>query len=281
MKAQSCDVLHANQLIYTAQAAEYDKKNHVRNLSIRRYYRQLFQEHVFSGTGQLPLEKWRCLDVGCGTGFLEDIIAERVGFSLAIDATLALLALAKRKFRTQRVAFLQADALQLPFRRKTFDLVCSNAVLHHIPDYEEVLSGMVALLRPGGGLFIGYEPNAIPYRLFRPLLLLLSKIVPEHRRIDEIRRRSQQDLYPRLKGVNIHELSEYHIFYGKGIDPFALTKILDRMGIRGIHVHFTSLYQALLLCDAGIPLPVDAIPEWVYGLAGRMSLSFSLTGTKR
>ena len=73
-------------------------------------------------------------------------------------------------------------------------------------------------------MFLGYEPNAIPYRVFWPLLKVAAKIVPEHRDRDRIRERSGQRDHPSLKDVDIHELSEFHIFHGtrggRGIHPF-------------------------------------------------------------
>lgn len=277
----SSDVLHANQLFYTAQASEYDKKNYVQSQSIQRYYQRLFEEHIFLGSPVSKLAKWRVLDVGCGTGFLEKILVGKVDSIFSMDATFAMVMLARQNLQNEQIVWLQADALRLPYKPESFDLVCSNALLHHMYDFEGVLSEMVSLLAPGGKLFLGYEPNAIPYRFFRPFLLALSRIVPEHKHQDKIREASGQDSHPRLKKVNIHRLSEYHIFHGKGIHPFRLEQFLWERGIVNTRVHFTSLYQAALLRDSGIPFPVDSIPEWLFRLTGRMSLSFSLTGTKR
>lgn len=274
------DVLLANQLYYKTQARDYDRKNHVVNPSISRYYRRLFERHVFFGASS-EVRQWRVCDVGCGTGFLESVLQNRVAEIYAGDATLAMLQIARRKFPNTNIHWLLADARQLPLAAGQFDLVCSNAILHHIFDYERVLASMIDLVKPGGRLFLGYEPNAIPYRLAWPILKLASKIIPEHRDRERIRSESGQDRYPSLAQKDIHELSEFHIFHGRGIDPFKLRDRLTALGIVNIRLHFSSIYQAALLKDAGIPLPVDRIPDWLYRLPGQLSLSFSLTGTKR
>jgi hypothetical protein len=153
-------------------------------------------------------------------------------------------------------------------------------MLHHVFGFEQVLSRMISLLRAGGRLFVGYEPNAIPYGIFWPLLKVAAKIVPEHREREKIRHASGQEAHPRLKEVDIHELSEFHIFRGRGIHPFRLQRFAESQGIVDSRVHFSSVHQFALLQDSGLPLAVEIVPDWVFRLSGRLSLSFSLTGTK-
>ena len=279
----SSDVLLANQLYYGVEAAQYDRKNHVRNPAILRYYNSLFERFIFEGRSAAELQTWKACDVGCGTGFLEGLIGRRVGRLVAFDATHRMLQHAKARFGGGAIAFVQADAQRLPVGDARFDLVCSNAMLHHVFAFEQVLSHMVSLLKPGGKLFVGYEPNAIPYRLLWPALKVAAKIVPEHRERDRIRDASGQSAHENLKHVDIHELSEFHIFHGtrgRGIHPFDLRRFAMDQGIVDCRVHFSSIYQFALLKDSGVPLPVERLPDWLFALSGRMSLSFSLTGTK-
>ncbi len=277
----SSDVLLANQLLYTAQVGEYDKKNHVQSQAIHRYYRRLFEQYIFSGLDVFRITQWKALDIGCGTGFLEGILKDyQVGSIVALDGTLAMLQAARQKLANSRTFWLQSDAARLPFRTESFDLVCLNALLHHVYDYHQVLEVIVSCLKPGGKLFVGYEPNAIPYKFLRPLLLALAQIAPEQRKGEIIRKNSSQDLYPKLRAFDIHKLSEFHIFHGKGIHPYSLQDFLQERGFVNTKLHFTSLYQVALLRDLGVPIPVDLLPEWLCKLTGRMSLSFSLTSSK-
>jgi SAM-dependent methyltransferase len=195
-----------------------------------------------------------------------------------------MLLRARSKNRGARVSWIRADAQALPVRDEAFDLVCSNAMLHHVFGYEQVVTKMVAMLKPGGKLFLGYEPNAIPYRLFWPLLKVAARMVPEHRHRDSIRDASNQAAHPRLQDVDIHELAEFHIFHGtqgRGIDPHRLEALVSDLGIRDCRLHFSSVYQFALLRDSGVPVPLGLMPDWFFRLSGRLSLSFSLTGTKR
>jgi ubiquinone/menaquinone biosynthesis C-methylase UbiE len=191
-KPTSADVLLANQLYYAVEAEQYDQKNHVRNPAILRYYDRLLRQFVFGGRSDDEIRTWKACDVGCGTGFLETLVADKVGSFVAFDATHRMLLQARAKLTALPVTWVQADAQALPISRPVFDLVCSNAMLHHVYGYEQVLSSMIAILKPGGKLFLGYEPNAIPYRVFWPLLKIAAKIVPEHRNRDSIRDASGQ-----------------------------------------------------------------------------------------
>ena len=276
----SSDVLLANQLYYKVQAGEYDQKNHVKSPAIQNYYERLFSQYVFNGRSSAEIQRWRVCDVGCGTGFREGTLRDKVGSMVSLDATFPMLQVARQKFPNASISWVQADAQALPIDKPVFDLVCCNAVLHHVFSFEKVLARMIALLKPGGKLFVGYEPNAIPYRIFWPLLKLAATIVPEHRNRDKIREASGQEQHATLRDADIHELSEFHIFQSKGIHPFQLQQFATRSGIVDSRIHFSSVYQFALLRDSGVPIPINALPDWLYRMSGRMSLSFSFTGVK-
>lgn len=108
----SGDVLRANQILYDEEAHTYDSKNHVKSSAIRRYYEHLLDRLI----GNID-SNWTVLDVGCGTGFLEDFLLSRGGRVCAVDATTAMLDTARAKYPRDRVHWIQADAAQLPFVR--------------------------------------------------------------------------------------------------------------------------------------------------------------------
>ena len=105
----------------------------------------------------------RVLDVGCGTGQSRRIYARRSGFYAGLDLSLAALRLAHRRFGG---GWLQADALRLPVRAASFDVVAFSSVLHHVPDRRAALAEAARVLRPGGWAF-AFDPN-----LLHPAMLL-------------------------------------------------------------------------------------------------------------
>lgn len=89
----------------------------------------------------------RILDVGCGTGALTAEIAGRGAEILGVDQSQEMVSQARKKFPTLRFEVL--DARQLRFSAE-FDAVFSNAVLHWIPEAEQVIAGVAQALKSGG-----------------------------------------------------------------------------------------------------------------------------------
>src|SRR5262249_11830424 len=78
---------------------------------------------------------------------------------LAVDLSLASLAYAKRKTqeaRIDRIAYAQADILQLGALGRHFDVIESVGVLHHLADPFRAWDGLQSLLRPKGFMRLGF-----------------------------------------------------------------------------------------------------------------------------
>jgi SAM-dependent methyltransferase len=112
----------------------------------------------------VPGAALRVLDVGCGTGQSRRIYRRRSALYAGIDLSLTALRLARR--RAGDAAWLQADALRLPFRDGSFDVVAFSSVLHHVGDRRAALREALRALRPGGWAF-AFDPN-----LLHPAMLL-------------------------------------------------------------------------------------------------------------
>jgi trans-aconitate methyltransferase len=94
-----------------------------------------------------PTAGERILDLGCGTGVLTAEIAGRGAKVFGIDRSAEMVAQAKSKFPA--LAFEVVDATHLKFDAE-FDAVFSNAVLHWIPEAENVIAGIARALKPDG-----------------------------------------------------------------------------------------------------------------------------------
>jgi ubiquinone/menaquinone biosynthesis C-methylase UbiE len=99
------------------------------------------------------------LDIGCGTGSLLYMAAERPGekcLMVGLEPAETLLGQAKRKLEGATSAYLvRAYAEALPFPSETFDIVTATAMLHHLayPDMlRRVLCETHRVLRVGGRL---------------------------------------------------------------------------------------------------------------------------------
>ncbi|WP_343601151.1 methyltransferase domain-containing protein [Mycobacterium sp.] len=109
------------------------------------------------------------LDVGCGPGSVTALLARAVGpdgLALGVDVSEPMLARAVRAQSGPQVAFLRANAQQLPLRDATVDAVVSIAVLQLIPDPSAAVAEMARVLRPGGRLIL-MVPTAVRSPLWR------------------------------------------------------------------------------------------------------------------
>ena len=127
----------------------------------------------------------RVLDIGCGTGTLLLMIAERHPDVLlaGVDPDPRVLQRAQRKIAQsgRSVALRQASATALPYAPETFDLVLSSLVFHHLTCTEKLqaMREIHRVLTPGGELHLGDfgEPDS---RLMRVVSFLTEKIGQEH-----------------------------------------------------------------------------------------------------
>ena len=100
------------------------------------------------------------LVAGCGTGQHPIEVARRFREAqvLAIDLSLSSLAYARRKSQElglTNIEYAQADILELGALGRSFDLIESAGVLHHMADPYAAWGTLLSLLRPGGFMMVG------------------------------------------------------------------------------------------------------------------------------
>ena len=97
------------------------------------------------------------LDVACGPGIVAAAYARVVRQAIGVDLTPAMLAQAARRQRElglANLAWVQADALRLPFADASFSIVNSRYALHHCPEPAAMLREMRRVCRPGGRVVV-------------------------------------------------------------------------------------------------------------------------------
>lgn len=99
----------------------------------------------------------RVLDIGTGTGRLLELLAPRVAVGLGVDASRAMLALARARLSRADLAHCavrQADMYRLPLPDRAYDLVVLQMVLHYAEDPAAALAEAARVLAPGGRLIV-------------------------------------------------------------------------------------------------------------------------------
>lgn len=103
------------------------------------------------------------LDVGCGTGYGSNLLAETAKSVTAVDLSATGIAIARDTYHKPNLTYKVMDASDLSsFKDKTFDLVYSSQCIEHVVEYERFMSEVVRVLKDDG-IFIVTTPNADLY----------------------------------------------------------------------------------------------------------------------
>ncbi|RXT06966.1 class I SAM-dependent methyltransferase [Ammoniphilus sp. CFH 90114] len=109
-----------------------------------------------------PKPDWTVLDIATGGGHVTKHLAPHVAHVFATDLTRDMLATAQKHLAPTcpNVWYIVADAENLPFLDKTFDVVTCRIAAHHFPNPKEFVREAARVLKPGGKfLFID---NVVP-----------------------------------------------------------------------------------------------------------------------
>jgi len=161
--------------MFSRIAARYDLLNALLSLGQHRRWKALAARACRVPTGGLAL------DVCCGTGDIALALVHLGASAVALDFSPPMLAVARRKARGHPVAFLQADALSLPFPDNTFDAAAVGFSLRNVASIPRLLSEMARVVRPGGWI-VSLETSQPPSRalraIYRAYLELVSSLTP-------------------------------------------------------------------------------------------------------
>jgi ubiquinone/menaquinone biosynthesis C-methylase UbiE len=89
------------------------------------------------------------LDLGCGNGRHAELLAERAGRVLGVDASTGLLGEATGRAENSGfdVELVAGDAARIPLRTDVVDLAVYVATLHHLPDRQARVASLDELAR--------------------------------------------------------------------------------------------------------------------------------------
>lgn len=146
---------------HTKIAPEVDSAHALSSMRVKYLH-----EKFLSPIRTLPKDSL-ILDVACGTGMDLLYLCEE-GYRLrGIDISFGMCMIANEKIRNSNckneAKIIEADAEHLPFGSDTFDAAYISGALHHSRNPNIVLQEMHRVVKTGGIVVIGSEPNRWPY----------------------------------------------------------------------------------------------------------------------
>ena len=182
--ADTHSAAHAVRQMFTSIAPRYDLLNHVLSFNVDRLW---WRRTAGTFRHILAQPNARLLDLCCGTGDMTFALRRQSGNSaqiLGADFSHAMLQRALQKSRRPSKngrqyapAWIEADALSLPFPSAHFDLVISAFGFRNLADYDAGLREIARVLKPGGecGILDFGEPKGVMGSLY---WIYFKKVLP-------------------------------------------------------------------------------------------------------
>jgi demethylmenaquinone methyltransferase/2-methoxy-6-polyprenyl-1,4-benzoquinol methylase len=148
--------------MFAVIAKRYDLLNHVLSGNVDKRWRRIVASRV---RDRLSSSNSRILDVACGTGDLSLTLFEITGAGVVgTDFCRPMLDIAAGK-TSGRIRYVEGDALDLPFRDGTFDVVTIAFGLRNLSNVESGLAELSRVLKPGGwvAVFNMYFRRVLPW----------------------------------------------------------------------------------------------------------------------
>lgn len=138
--------------LFSSIASKYDLINDFQSFYLHRYWKH------FAVTTLKPRPNLSALDICCGTGDVAELLAAKEMITTGLDFNPDMLSLADSKNETFRSKYpnstppkyVLGDALHLPFEKHSFDRVSMSYGLRNLASFENGISEMMRVLKPGG-----------------------------------------------------------------------------------------------------------------------------------
>ncbi len=118
------------------------------------------------------------LDIGCGDGFMTNVLSESCKHVVGVDSSQTGISLANSLVDASKADFILGSVNNLPFKENTFDVITLFEVIEHIPvtSLKDVIKEIKKVLKEGGVLIVT-TPNP---RNLRNRILGKSMVSAKH-----------------------------------------------------------------------------------------------------
>lgn len=120
-------------------------------------YRYITESHILRCLDSVDFKGKNTLEIGLGQGADSEQIIRRGGVWSGVDLTTESVERTQIRLKLRQLPFKklkQGSVLDLPFDDKSFDIVFSHGVLHHVPEIDRAQREIFRVLRPNGELVV-------------------------------------------------------------------------------------------------------------------------------
>lgn len=150
-------VAHVDHSSYEVFFEQYDR------------FRYGLEAHIPRCLDAIDFDNRDVLEIGLGQGADAEQIIRRGARWTGIDLTSESVQRVETRLRLRGLPYervVQGSVLDLPFPSRSFDIIFSHGVLHHVPDVEQAQTELARVLRPNGeAVIMLYAKYSLNYLL--------------------------------------------------------------------------------------------------------------------
>ncbi len=120
-------------------------------------FRYRREEHILRCLDAIDFQGRQVLEIGTGLGADAEQMIRRGATWSGLDLTAESVSRVRTRFELRGLpyrAFEQGSVLKIPYPERSFDIVFSHGVLHHVPDIDTAQREIHRVLRPDGELIV-------------------------------------------------------------------------------------------------------------------------------
>lgn len=214
------------RLLFKKSSKRYDYKKYEENIKKQtiKTFNFLAKNYDKSPSGYNPRKNYKLiiekinlnknyslLDVGCGTGEILNIIAEKYKKVnlYGIDISPKMIKIAKTKSHAKKINYICGDSEKLPYDDNSFDIVITSESFHHYPNPQKVLNEFKRVIKKNGKLIL--------CDMYRPIIIRnFMNFMFKFTRTGDIRIYTKKEIVNLLKNHNYKNIT-YEKYYSSFI----------------------------------------------------------------
>lgn len=162
--AQFWDTHPCGENLVARRHGEYDEY-------FTRYdaYRYVLERHILRCLDRIDVRGKATLEIGLGQGADSEQLIRRGARWSGLDLTPESIDRVRARLTVRKLPYErleQGSVLDIPYPDRSFDVVFSHGVLHHVPDIRRAQAEIARVLRPGGLLVVMlYARHSLNYHV--------------------------------------------------------------------------------------------------------------------